>query len=83
MKMLSTRSEIHRLLKEGYFALTVEISVPHGDRYEGDCLWDVVPCSLVESDSRFGGDYCFHHQGDRPDDGDYVCTCTTVESRKT
>jgi hypothetical protein len=26
-------------------------------------LWDVAPCSLVESDWRFGGDYCPYHEG--------------------
>jgi len=27
-------------------------------------VWDVVPCSLVETDLRFGGAYCLHLQGD-------------------
>jgi hypothetical protein len=26
-------------------------------------LWDVAPCSLVETDRRFRGAYCLHHQG--------------------
>jgi hypothetical protein len=32
-------------------------------------FWDVAPFSLVETDSRFRGAYCFHHQGNRPDYG--------------
>jgi hypothetical protein len=31
-------------------------------------FWDIVPCNLVEEDRCFGGTYCFHHQGDRPED---------------
>jgi hypothetical protein len=31
-------------------------------------FWDIVPCNLVEADRCFGGTYCFHHQGDRPED---------------
>jgi hypothetical protein len=27
-------------------------------------FWDVAPYSLVEVYRRFGGAYCFHHQGD-------------------
>jgi hypothetical protein len=27
-------------------------------------FWDVAPCSLVETDRRFRGAYCLHHQGD-------------------
>jgi hypothetical protein len=27
-------------------------------------FWDVAPCSLVDIDRRFRGDYCFHYQGD-------------------
>jgi hypothetical protein len=27
-------------------------------------FWDVALCSLVETDRRFGGTYCLHHQGD-------------------
>jgi hypothetical protein len=26
-------------------------------------FWDVAPCSLVETDRRFKGAYCLHHQG--------------------
>jgi hypothetical protein len=30
---------------------------------------DVAPCSLLETDKRFRGAYCLHHQGDdHPDD---------------
>jgi hypothetical protein len=25
---------------------------------------DVAPCSLVDTNRRFRGAYCFHHQGD-------------------
>jgi hypothetical protein len=32
-------------------------------------LWDIAPCSLVGVDRRFRGEYCPHHQGDRPDVG--------------
>jgi hypothetical protein len=32
-------------------------------------FWVVAPCSLVEIYQRFRGPCCFHHQGDRPDDG--------------
>jgi hypothetical protein len=33
-------------------------------------FWDVAPCSLVGTDRRFRGAYCFHHQDDdHPDDG--------------
>jgi hypothetical protein len=28
-------------------------------------FYDVVPCSLVGTDRRFIGLYCFHHLGDR------------------
>jgi hypothetical protein len=28
-------------------------------------LWDVARCSLVETDRRFRGAHCLHHQGDR------------------
>jgi hypothetical protein len=27
-------------------------------------FWDVVPCCLIQTDRRFGGVYCLHHQGD-------------------
>jgi hypothetical protein len=27
-------------------------------------FWDIVPCSLVGVDRRFGVAYCLHHQGD-------------------
>jgi hypothetical protein len=27
-------------------------------------FWDVAPCTLVEVDRRFGGAFCFLHQGD-------------------
>jgi hypothetical protein len=27
----------------------------------------VAPCSLVEVDGRFRGEYCLHHQGDHDD----------------
>jgi hypothetical protein len=27
-------------------------------------FWDVTPCSRVETDRRFRGSYCLHHQGD-------------------
>jgi hypothetical protein len=27
-------------------------------------FWDVAPCSLVDTDQRFRGAYCLHHQGD-------------------
>jgi hypothetical protein len=27
----------------------------------------VAPCSLVEGFRRFGGAYCLHYQGNRPD----------------
>jgi hypothetical protein len=38
-------------------------------------VWDVAPCSLIETNRRFGGAYYLHHQGDyhyhhRPDDED-------------
>jgi hypothetical protein len=26
-------------------------------------FWDVAPCSLVDTDRRFRGAYCLHHQG--------------------
>jgi hypothetical protein len=29
-------------------------------------FWDVALCSPVETDRRFRGAYCFHHQGNRP-----------------
>jgi hypothetical protein len=29
-------------------------------------FWGVAPCSLVEKEQCFGGSYCFHLQGDRP-----------------
>jgi hypothetical protein len=32
-------------------------------------LWDVVPCSLIDTDRRFGGAECFNCQDDHPDDG--------------
>jgi hypothetical protein len=33
-------------------------------------FWDVAPCSHVEVDGRYRGEYRLHHQGhDRPDDG--------------
>jgi hypothetical protein len=33
-------------------------------------FWDVAPCSLVDTDGRFRGAYCLHHQSDdRLDDG--------------
>jgi hypothetical protein len=32
-----------------------------------EAFWDMAGCSLVEVDQRFGGLYCFLHQGD--DDG--------------
>jgi hypothetical protein len=43
----------------------VEISGSHGCEYE-NVFWDVAPCSLVETDRRFSGAYCLHHQGNRP-----------------
>jgi hypothetical protein len=27
-------------------------------------FWVVAPCRLVQVHRRFGGPYCFHHQGD-------------------
>jgi hypothetical protein len=27
-------------------------------------VWDVAPWSLVDTDPRFRGAYCFHHHGD-------------------
>jgi hypothetical protein len=27
-------------------------------------FWDITPCSLVEVDRRFSGEYCLLHQGD-------------------
>jgi hypothetical protein len=39
-----------------------EMSGSRGDEYEDD--WDVAPCSLVNNDQRFRGDYCLHHQDD-------------------
>jgi hypothetical protein len=27
-------------------------------------LWDVLPCSQVDVEPRFGGAYCLHHQDD-------------------
>jgi phage gp37-like protein len=38
-----------------------EISGSHGGEYD-DSLLDIIPCSFVEVDRRFGGDH-------RPDDG--------------
>jgi len=32
-------------------------------------FWDTSPCRLPV-DRRFRGVYCFHYQGDRPDEGD-------------
>jgi hypothetical protein len=35
-------------------------------------LWDVAPCSLIDSEGHFRDAYCLHHQVDeayRPDDG--------------
>jgi hypothetical protein len=29
---------------------------------EDDCLLDVASCSLVDTDQRFTGTYCLHHQ---------------------
>jgi hypothetical protein len=28
-------------------------------------FWDVAPCSLIDTDRRFRGAYCLHHQGGR------------------
>jgi hypothetical protein len=32
-------------------------------------FWDFAPSRLVETDRRFRGTYCLHHQGDEVDDG--------------
>jgi hypothetical protein len=37
----------------------VQISRSHNE-YE-DVSWDVVPCSLVETDRRFRGPYCLYY----------------------
>jgi hypothetical protein len=36
------------------YDLSVEISGSHGGEYEDDKFWDIMPCSLVEVDRRFG-----------------------------
>jgi hypothetical protein len=41
--------------------LVSEISGSHGDQYEGESLWGVLACSLVDTYRRFGGAhrYCY------------------------
>jgi hypothetical protein len=34
-------------------------------------FWDVATCGLVDSDRRFRGAYCLHHQGDKLEYGSW------------
>jgi hypothetical protein len=40
------------------------ISGSYDAECENVCLWVIAPCTVVESDQRFRGAYCLHHQGD-------------------
>jgi len=45
--------------------MQTKISKPSNVQYVylvTNVFWDVAPCSFVESDRRFRGTYCLHHQ---------------------
>jgi hypothetical protein len=48
---------------------TMRFQVLTATRIKTTVFWDVAPCSLVETDRRFRGAFCLHHQGRRPDYG--------------
>jgi hypothetical protein len=42
-------------------SLSCEISGSYSDECEEIAFWEILPCSLVEADRRFGGACCLHH----------------------
>jgi hypothetical protein len=55
-----------------------ESSVFHCDGYESDCLLDVLPRILNESDRSFRGVYCHYHRGDAVwNVGQFLLDCMT------
>jgi hypothetical protein len=49
------------------------ISSSQGGEYEEWLVfWDVAPCSLIDTDRRFRGAYCLHHQGSRSKNLNYI-----------
>jgi hypothetical protein len=43
--------------------LFVKFLVPTAGSMKMSVFWNIAPCSLVETDRRFRGAYCFHHHG--------------------
>jgi hypothetical protein len=43
-------------------------------------FWNVVPCSLVDTDRRFRGAYCLHHQDEILTDVSEVLTTSIIRS---
>jgi hypothetical protein len=54
---------INNSVSRFYLLLLVEFQVLKADSMKMTVFSVVEPCSLVETDRRFRGAYCFHHQG--------------------
>jgi hypothetical protein len=61
--LLACEVELEHCEKQHYFWMTFEVLTVMSMNMA--VLWDVAPCSLVDSDQSFRGAYRLHHLGDK------------------